>query len=67
MQSYKASFATRSEQNQIAAYNSIIKRLTNKGHKMDIQILDNEASAEYKRVITEKWQAQYQLVPPSVH
>ena len=44
-----------------------MKRLNDKGHKVDIQILDNEASAEYKRVITEKWQAQYQLVPPNVH
>ena len=34
---------------------------------MDIQILDNESSYEYKRVITEKLQAQYQLVPPNVH
>ena len=42
-------------------------RLTNKGHKVDIQIFDNEASAKYKRVITKKWQAQYQLVPPNVH
>ena len=44
-----------------------MKRLTNKGHKVDIQILDNKASAEYKRVTTKKWQAQYQLVPPNVH
>ena len=37
----QASFATRSEQNRIAAYNSIMKRLTDKGHKVDIQIFDN--------------------------
>ena len=63
----QASFATISEQNQFAAYNCIMKRLTDKGHKVDIQILDNESSYEYKRVITEKLQAQYQLVPPNVH
>ena len=33
---------------------------------MDIHILDNTASAEYKRV-TKKWQAQYQLVSPNMH
>ena len=60
-------FATRSEQNRIAAYNSIMKRLPDKGHKADLQILDNKASYEYKRVITEKCQAKYQLVPPNVH
>ena len=41
----QASFATRSGKNRLAAYNSIMKRLANKGHKADIQILDNEASA----------------------
>ena len=44
-----------------------MKRLTEKGHKVDIKVLENEDSSEYKRVITEKWQAQYQLVPPNVH
>ena len=44
-----------------------MERLTDKGHKVDIQLLDNEASDEYKIFITEKWQAQYQLVPPNVH
>ena len=63
----QASFETRSEQNRISAYNSIMKRLTNKVHKVDIQILYNESSAEYKRVITEKWKAQYRLVTPNVH
>ena len=62
----QASFATRLKK-RIAAYNSIMKRLTDKGQKLEIQILDNEASAKYKRVITKKWQAQYQLVPPNVH
>ena len=61
------SFATRSEQNGIAAYNSIMKCFSDKGNKVDVNILDNEASAEYKRVINEKWQEQYQLVPSNVH
>ena len=47
------SFATRSEKNRIVDYNSIIKRLADKGHKVEIQILYNEASTECKRFITE--------------
>ena len=53
----QASFETIPEQNLIAAYNSIMKRLTDNVHKVDIKVLDNEASAEYKRVITKKRQA----------
>ena len=34
---------------------------------VDLQILDNKASAEYKRAITKKWNANYQLVPPNTH
>ena len=34
---------------------------------VDLQIIDNEASAEYKRAIKEKWNANYQLVPPNTH
>ena len=41
----QASFATISEKNLIAIYNSIMKRLIDKVHKVDIQVLDNESSA----------------------
>lgn len=37
------------------------------GHKVGLQILDNEASAAYKQVIEEKWKARFQLVPSNVH
>ena len=33
----------------------------------DLQILDNEAITEYKRVIKKKWKANYQLFPPNMH
>ena len=29
--------------------------------------MDNECSAEFKRVITEEWKATFQLVPPDMH
>ena len=60
-------FKTRNDRHRIPAYNSIMERLQARGHKVDVQILDNEASADYKSEITERWQAQYQLVPPDVH
>ena len=34
---------------------------------MALKILYNKASTEYKRVITEEWGSQYQLVPPDMH
>ena len=34
---------------------------------VDLQILDNEASVEYKRAIKKKWNANDQLVPPNKH
>ena len=38
-------------------------------HKVnrDLQILDNEASAEYKRFVKKKCNIKYQLVPPNTH
>ena len=34
---------------------------------VDLQILDNEASAEYKRIIMSDWGVEYQLVTPHIH
>ena len=63
----QAPFKTKGDKHRIEAYNSIMSRLKARGHKVDLQILDNEVSAEYKRVIEEEWHAKYQLVPPEVH
>ena len=35
-------------------------------HQIDVQILDNEVSAEFNRSIVDRG-ATYQLVPPNVH
>ena len=45
----------------------LLSQLKALGHKVDLQILDNEASAAYKQVIEEGWKAQFQLVPPNIH
>ena len=63
----QAPFSNIKYKHRVQAYISIMKRLANRGHKVYMQILDNEVSAEYKRVIVEYWGATYQLVPPNVH
>ena len=60
-------FKSKKDVHHIAAYNAIMTRLAAKGLNVDLQILDNKASAAYKQVITEKWKASFQLVPPDVH
>ena len=44
-----------------------MRRLSDRGHQVYVQILDNEVSAYFKRTIVEDWGATYQLVPPNVH
>ena len=60
-------FASRKYKHRLLAYDKIIPRLLNNKITVDLEILDNEASAEYKRAITEKWNAKYQLLPPNTH
>ena len=62
-----APFVNRKDKHRIRAYNSIMKKFTDRGHHVDIQILDNEVSADYKKTIQQDWGAKYQLVPPNVH
>ena len=44
-----------------------MRRLADRGHQVDIQILNNEVSTEFKRTIVEDWCETYQPVPPIVH
>ena len=44
-----------------------MKKLVDRGHHVDIQILDNEVSTELKKTFMKYWGATYQLVPPNVH
>jgi hypothetical protein len=41
--------------------------LINRGHNVNLQILDNKVSIEFKTTIEDTWKARYQLVPPNVH
>jgi hypothetical protein len=56
-------FMTRSDKHPISAYNSIMTPLAARGLSVDLQILDNEASAAYKQAITFTWQSKFQLAP----
>jgi hypothetical protein len=60
-------FKTRNDRHCIATYNPIMTRLVARGLAVNLQILDNEASAAYKEAITFKWNAKFQLVPPDMH
>jgi hypothetical protein len=60
-------FKSRNDCHCIAANNSIMTRLAARGLAVNLQILDNEASAAYKEAITFKWNAKFQLVPPDMH
>ena len=62
-----APFFNRKDKHIIRAYNSIIQKLADRGHHVDIKILDNEVSSEFKKTIKKDWEAKYQLVPPNAH
>ena len=63
----QAPFVNRKDKHRIREYNSIMRHLADKGHQVDVQILDNEGSKHFKRTIVEDWCTTYQLVPPNVH
>ena len=44
-----------------------MQSLADRVHHVDVQILDNEVSADFKRTIVEDWYATYQLVPPNTN
>ena len=60
-------FSSIKDMHRLFAYNKIMQRLNYNKLILDIQILDNEASAEYNRAIKTKCNANYQLVPPNTH
>ena len=60
-------FTSRKDKHRLLAYYKLMQRLQYNKLTVNPQILDNEASAEYKRVIQTKWNANYQLVPPNMH
>ena len=60
-------FSSRKDTHRLFVYNKIMQQLTYNKLIVDLQILDNEASAEYKRYIKTNWNDDYQSVPPHTH
>ena len=60
-------FTSRKDKHHLLAYDKLMRRLHNNKLTSNLQILNNEASPEYKRAIKEKWNANYQLVTPNTH
>ena len=60
-------FKTRKDTHRLKSYDKIMQRLSDHNLTVDLKILENEASAEYKRVINMKWNINYQSVPPNTH
>ena len=63
----RAPFVNSKDKHRIRAYNSIMQRLADIGHHVEVQILDNEVCADFKKTIVKYWGAIYQQVPPNVH
>ncbi len=54
------SLQTKADKHHILAFNTIMERLAARGQSVDLNIRDNEASADFKRVITESWKTKFQ-------
>jgi hypothetical protein len=55
-------FQTKAAKHCISAFNKIMESLTACRLLVDLNIRDNETSADFKQVITESWKAKFQLV-----
>ena len=60
-------FKSRKDASRLAAYDTIMQHLKDKGLLVDLQILYNECSTEYEQSMTDKWVVEFQLVPPDMH
>ena len=52
---------------RIVAYRRIMTRLRERGHAVDLDVLDNKAIKEYRQVIMKIRKANFQIVPPDFH
>ena len=60
-------FSSRKDAHRLLAYNKIMQYPTDNKLCVNLHILDNKASEEYKQTIKNKWNDKYQLVPPHTH
>ena len=62
-----APFKLRKDSYQLLAYNETTTCLKQLNNLVDLQNLDNEASAEYRSTMWDIWKVDYQLFPPNLH
>ena len=60
-------FKSHANKHILLDYGSIMQHLKDRNILGDLQILDNEASTEYKRIIKYEWVVGYQFAPPHFH
>ena len=60
-------FKSCSDKHRLLAYGAIMKCIKDRNILVYLQILDNEAITEYKRIIKAEWGVGYQLVTPHIH
>jgi trans-aconitate methyltransferase len=60
-------FKFKADTHQIPAHNAVMERMKAHGLSVNLQVLDNEASATYIDCITNKWKCKHQKVPPDIH
>jgi hypothetical protein len=60
-------FQTKADKHCIPAFNTIMARLAACGLLVDLNIRDNKASEDFKRVVIESWKTKFQLVLPDMH
>ena len=60
-------FKTKDDTHHIPAYSAIMTQLKKRNLGVDLQILDNEASAVYINCIENKWHCSHQKVLPDMH
>lgn len=63
---YVEPMQTRAKENFVDTYEKVVSQMRTDGLKIKKQVLDNEASEEYKNAIKEKG-IKYELVPPGQH
>ena len=62
-----APFKSRNYSHQLLAYKYIMNRLKKWDQHVDLHILYNATSEEYKKSMKNVWKVEYQLVPPNLH
>ena len=60
-------FKSRKEKDRMLTYNTIMQRLKDGNMLVNLPILGNEARKECKKIIKDKWNIKYQLVPSHIH